>query len=102
MAKMYHVETMTPKGKQAELEAFFRDQALPYWRSRGFEVRVYATQASLGAGPVWLFTGMDSFGDLYRWPQMATGEPEGQRLMAQLLDMVTGLQASVIRDIEAE
>jgi hypothetical protein len=102
MAKMYHVETMTPKGKQAELEAFFRDQALPYWRSRGFEVRVYATQASLGAGPVWLFTGMDSFGDLDRWPEMATGEPEGQRLMAQLLDMVTGLQASVIRDIEAE
>ena len=102
MARMYHVETMRPKGDQAELEAFFRDQLLPYWRSRGFEVKVYVTQYSLGAGPIWLFTGMDSCSDLDDWPQMATGEAEGEGLMAQLLDMVTDLQASVIRDLEAE
>ncbi|MFH1267388.1 MAG: hypothetical protein ABIK89_16815 [Planctomycetota bacterium] len=100
MAKMYHIETMTPRGSQAELEAFFRDEALPYWRSRGFEVKVYVTQHSLGRGPVWLFTGMDSFGDLDRWPAMAAGEPEGERLMTKLLDLVTDLQASVVRDIE--
>ena len=102
MAKMYHVETMKPKGNQAKLEAFFREQLMPYWRNRGFEVKVYTTQHSLGDGPVWLFTGMDKFGDLDTWPEMATGEQEGERLMAQLLDMVTDLQASVIRDIEAE
>jgi hypothetical protein len=102
MAKMYHVETMTPRGSQAELEAFFRDTLLPYWRSRGFEVKVYTTQYSLGRGPVWLFTGLDSFGDLDHWPAMAAGEPEGERLMAKLLDMVTDLQASVVRDIESE
>ncbi len=100
MAKMYHIETMTPRGSQAVLEAFFRDEALPYWRSRGFEVKVYVTQHSLGRGPVWLFTGMDSFGDLDRWPAMAAGEPEGERLMTKLLDLVTDLQASVVRDIE--
>lgn len=98
---MYHIETMTPKGNQAELEAFFRDRALPYWRSRGFEVKVYVTQNSLGRGPVWLFTGMDTFGDMDRWPMMTTGEPEGQRLMAQLIDMVTDLQASIVCDVEA-
>lgn len=102
MAKMYHVETMKPKGNQAELETFFREQLMPYWRSRGFEVKVYATQHSLGNGPVWLFTGMDSFGDLDKWPEKATGEAEGERLMAQLIDMVTDLKASVIQDIEAE
>lgn len=100
MAKMYHIETMTPKGNQAELEAFLRNEALPYWRSRGFEVKVYVTQNSLGRGPVWLFTGMDSFGDLDRWPALAAGEPEGELLMAKLLDLVTDLQASVVRDIE--
>lgn len=101
MAKMYHIETMTPKGNQAELEAFLRNEALPYWRSRGFEVKVYVTQNSLGRGPIWLFTGMETFGDMDKWPTMATGEPEGQRLMAQLIDMVTDLQASVVRDVEA-
>ena len=102
MATMYHVERMTPRGNQADLEVFFREKLLPYWRSRGFEFKVYATQYSLGDGPIWLLTSMNSFGDLDKWPQIATGEPEGERLMAQLLDMVTDLSASVIRDIEAE
>jgi hypothetical protein len=93
---------MRPKGSQAELETFFRDELLPYWRSRGFEVKVYTTQYSLGHGPVWLLTGLDSFSDLDRWPGMAAGEAKGERLMAQLLEMVTDLQASVVRDIERE
>ena len=101
MANMYHIETMAPKGGQAELEAFFRDEALPYWRSRGFEVRVYVTQHSLGHGPVWLFTGMEKFGDIDKWPDLATSEPEGQRVMAKLLGLVTSLQASLVRDVEA-
>lgn len=100
MAKMYHIETMKPKGDQAELEAFFREALLPYWRSCGFEVKVYTTQYSLGRGPIWLFTAMDSFSDLDRWPARTTGEPEGERLLAKLLDLVTDLQASVVRDIE--
>ena len=101
MATMYHIETMKSKGDQAELESFLRDEALPYWRSRGFEVKVYITQNSLGDGPVWLFTGLDSFGDMDRWPAKATGEPEGQRIMAKLISMVGDLQASVVRDVEA-
>lgn len=101
MAKMYHIETMKPKGDQAELEVFLRDEALPYWRSRGFEVKTYVTQNSLGHGPIWLFTGLDSFGDMDGWPMKATGEPEGQRIMAKLISMVGDLQASVVWDIEA-
>ena len=80
MATMYHIETMKPRGDQTELERFLRDEALPYWRSRGFEVKVYVTQNSLGHGPIWLFTGLDTFGDMDGWPTKATGEPEGQRM----------------------
>lgn len=101
MAKMYHVETMKPMGSEEELIAFFR-RALPYWRSRGFEVKVYTRQASLGEGEVWLFTGLESFADIDGWPELATGEPQGQRLMEEFIGMVTDLKASVIRDIEAE
>ena len=101
MAKMYHIETMTAKGNQAELEAFLRDEALPYWRRRGFEVKVYATQHSLGHGPIWLFTGMEGFGDMDRWADKATGEPEGQQIMTKLAAMVTNLKASVVRDVES-
>jgi hypothetical protein len=101
MAKMDHIETMKPKGDQAELEGFLRDEDLPYWRSRGFEVKIYVTQNSLGHGPIWLFTGLDSFADIDGWPAKSTGEPEGQRIMANLISMVGDLQASVVQDIEA-
>ncbi len=101
MAKMYHIETMKPKGDQAELEALLRDEALPYWRKRGFEVKVYARQYSLGRGELWLFTGMDAFGDIDGWRAKATAEPEGQRIMERLVAAVHDLEASVVRDIEA-
>jgi hypothetical protein len=101
MATMYHIEIMKPKGDQAELEVFLRDEALPYWRSRGFEVKVYVTQNSLGHCPIWLFTGLDSFGDIDGWPAKATGELEGQSIMAKLISMVSDLQASVVRDVGA-
>jgi len=100
MAKMYHIETLKPKGSQAELEAFFRDEALPYWRSRGFEVKVYATHHGLGYGPIWFFTGMDAMGDMDGWDKKALGEAEGQRIMAKLHELAEVVQASIVRDIE--
>lgn len=101
MAAMYHVEVIKAKGDQRELEKFLRTECLPYWRERGFEVRVYSRQYSLGDGPTWLFTGMDRLSDFDRWPSMATGEPKGQELMRRLEGMIDELHASVIRDVES-
>jgi hypothetical protein len=101
MAAMYHIETIKPKGDQAELEAFLREEALPYWRSRGFEVKVYITQHNLGYGPIWLFTGMERMGDIDGWADKAMGEPEGKRIMEKFISMIGDSQASVVRDVEA-
>jgi len=100
MARMYHVEVIKAKGEQAVLERFLRDECLPYWREKGFEVRVYSRQYSLGDGPTWLFTGMDRLSDFDRWPSMATGDARGRELMKQLESMIDELHASVIRDVE--
>jgi hypothetical protein len=101
MARMYHVEVIKAKGDQAALERFLRDECLPYWRAKGFEVRVYSRQYSLGDGPTWLFTGMDRLSDFDRWPSMATGDAEGRELMERLESMIGELHASVIRDVES-
>jgi hypothetical protein len=74
-------------------------RALVYWRSRGFTVRVYETQYSLGVRQFWLCTRLDGFGDLERWPAMATGEPEGQAIMADLLGLADGMTASVVAEL---
>ena len=101
MARMYHVEVIKAKGDQASLESFLRDECLPYWREKGFEVRVYSRQHSLGDGPTWLFTGMDRLSDFDRWPSMAAGDAKGQKLMRRLESMIDELHASVIRDVES-
>jgi hypothetical protein len=102
MARMYHVEVIRAKGDQRELAAFLRTECLPYWRKRGFDVKVFSRQYSLGDGPTWLVTALDRFADFDRWPGLATGEAEGQRLMQRLESMIAELHASVIRDVESE
>jgi hypothetical protein len=101
MARIYHVEVIKAKGDQAALERFLREECLPYWRAKGFEVKVFARQYSLGDGPTWLFTGMDRLSDFDRWPSMATGDPKGRDLMSRLEGMIDELHASVIQDVEA-
>ena len=76
-------------------------RALVYWRSRGLSVRVFTTQYSLGARQFWLCTEMDRFGDLERWPAMATGEPEGQSIMHDLLSLAQDMTASVVAELDA-
>jgi hypothetical protein len=98
---MYHVEVLKAKGDQRELETFLVQECLPYWRERGFEVKVFSRQYSLGDGPTWLFTGMEGFSDFDRWPAMATGDARGKRLMKRLESLIDELHASVIRDAES-
>ena len=101
MAKMYHIETLKPRVEMEELETFLQDEALPYWRGRGFEVKFYVTFHGLGYGPIWFFTGMDAIGDMDGWEEKALGEAEGRRIMAKLHSMTEVVQANVVRDIEA-
>lgn len=96
---MWHVETFNSRGKPGEMEAILK-RALSHWRSRGFNVKVFVTQYSLGPAEFWLCTELETFGDFEKWPEMATGEQEGQEIMAHLLGMAQGLTASVVRELE--
>jgi len=54
----------------------------------------------LGAAQFWLLTQFDRFGDLERWPAMATGEPEGEEIMHDLLSLAEGMTASVVAELD--
>lgn len=97
---MWHVETFNSRGRPGEMEAVLR-RALTYWRNRGFTVRVYVTQYSLGPAQFWLLTKLDRFGDFEKWPAMATGEPEGEAIMQELLSVAEDMTASVVSELEA-
>ncbi len=97
---MWHVETFDSKVESRLLEAFFRDELLPYWRSRGFNVKVFVTQYALGPGQFWLLTELDSMASFDKWPEMAEGEARGRELMDKVASMTTNVRASVVRDLE--
>lgn len=96
---MWHVETFNSTAPPGEMEAHLK-RMLPYWRSRGFNVKVFVTQYSLGPAMFWLCTELNEWDDFSKWPEMATGDEEGQRLMDQLMRMQSSLQASVVKDLE--
>jgi hypothetical protein len=97
---MWHVETFESKVEPRVLEAFFRDELLPYWRSRGFNVKVFVTQYSLGPAQFWLLTELENMGSFENWPQMAEGEPRGRELMDRAVGMMANVRGSVVRDLE--
>jgi hypothetical protein len=100
MAKMYHIEKLRPARSEAELVEFLKEKCLPYWRSQGFEVKVFTRVAGLGDAPVLLLTGLERLADIDDWPARAAGTPEGAQLLAELDELVDHLQASVIQDVE--
>jgi len=97
---MWHVETFAPRVESSVLATFFKDELLPYMRSRGFNVKVFVTQFALGTEQFWLLTELDSMASFDKWPQMAEGEPRGRQLMDRVASMVTNVRASVVRDLE--
>ena len=102
MAKMYHVEKLWPTRGEVELIEFLKEKCLPYWRSLGFEVKVFSRVAGLGDAPVLLLTGLERLGDIDDWPVRAAGTQEGAQLLAELDELVDHLQASVIKDVEQQ
>ena len=94
---MWHIETFDSRGAPGEMEALLRDRLLPYFRERGFNVRAFATQASLGERQFWLATEIAGFADIDGWPARA-GE-EGASIIAALLRLAVGIKASVIAEL---
>ena len=97
----WHVESFDSAVEPGVLEAFFKDEVLPYWRSRGFNVKVFVTQYALGPAQMWLLTEIDNMASFERWPEMAEGEPRGKELMDRLVSMMRNVRASVVKDLEA-
>lgn len=96
---MWHIETFNSRGAPGEMEAVLQ-RALRCWRDRGFNVKVFVTQYSLGPAEFWLCTELESFADLDRWPEMATGDDEGREVMRDLLATAQGLKASIVKEFE--
>src|SRR3954447_6460249 len=94
---MWHVETFDSRGAPGEMEALLEQRLLPWFRSRGFTVHAFATQASLGERQYWLTTEMANFADIDTWPER--GGPEGAAIIADLLRLAVGIHASVIAEI---
>jgi hypothetical protein len=94
---MWHVETFDSRGAPGEMESLLEQRLLPWFRSRGFTVHAFTTQASLGERQYWLATEMASFADIDTWP--ARAGTEGAAIIADLLKLAVGIQASVIAEI---
>jgi hypothetical protein len=94
---MWHVEAFNSRGAGGEMEALLRDRLLPYFRHRGFNVRAFATQASLGPRQFWLATELERFADIDDWP--ARGGDEGAAILADLLALAVGIEASVVAEL---
>jgi hypothetical protein len=94
---MWHVEGFDAKDDATELAAFLRDRFLPYFRERGFSVRAFATQASLGPRAFWLATEIAEFGDIDGWA--ARAGDEGGRLIGELLATADRIQGGVVQEL---
>lgn len=94
---MWHVETFDSRGEPGEMEALLRDRLLPHFRARGFNVRAFATQASLGQRQFCLATEIARFGDIDDWA--ARAGPEGAAIIADLLRLARGMSASVVAEL---
>ena len=73
---MWHVETFDSRGAPGEMEALLEHRLLPWFRSRGFTVHAFITQASLGECQYWLATEMTSFADIDTWPERGGTEAD--------------------------
>lgn len=98
---MWHVERFNSTRPPGELETHLVEKCLPYWRSRGFTIHVMQTELGLGPRALWLLTGMDRFGSLDQWEQMALAEPYGRQVMTELVTMHRQKIANLVRDVEA-
>ena len=94
---MFHVEGFDAKGDGGELAAWLRDRFLPAFRARGFTVRVFMTETSLGPRQFWLATEMAGVSDSDSWAERAG--PEGAALIQELLERTERMQGGIVTEL---
>src|SRR4051794_16386083 len=94
---MWHIETFDSRGAPGEMETLLEQRLLPWFRSRGFAVHAFTTQASLGERQYWLATEMENFAAIDTWPDR--GGAEGALIISDLLRLAVSIRASVIAEI---
>ncbi|GAB6172858.1 hypothetical protein JCM15765_23360 [Paradesulfitobacterium aromaticivorans] len=97
--RMFHVEWFNPLGNSSDVQQFMLNVVLPYWRKRGYFVKLFQTIHELSPTEYWLVTQMDGFASLDQWAQMGAGEPEGQEILQKLLSLITVPRASIIKEL---
>jgi hypothetical protein len=98
---MWHIEGFNSNRNAGEIEAHLVVKCLPYWRKRGFTVHVMQSQLGFGERALWLLTGVDSFGSLEKWEELALAEPFGEQIMKELVSMIRDKVGNLVRDVEA-
>ncbi|RFU65142.1 hypothetical protein [Peribacillus glennii] len=98
---MWHIEGFNSKLNTGELETHLVEKCLPYWRERGFTVHVMQSQLGFGERSLWLLTGVDHFGSLDKWSELALAEPYGEQIMNELVAMLRDKVGNLVRDVEA-
>jgi hypothetical protein len=99
-AMMLHIEWFDAKDDPDDLERFFRERALPFWRAHGFagKVELYRTAFSFGPAQFCLITRLDRVEELAEWgPRNDT--PEGREIMRALQGMQVNLRASLVEAV---
>jgi hypothetical protein len=97
--KMYHLENFNSTAEKGKLEKFFIEEAFPYLRNVGFNIKLFKTLHKLGQADFWFITEMDSFASLDKWPQMAAGKPQGEEIMKKLLDIIDIPRATILKEM---
>ena len=98
---MYHMENFNSIAEPGIIEKFFTKKALPYLRGRGFSLKIFKTRFGQGPADFWFVTEMDNFSSLDRWPEMASGELEGKKIMNELLEIIDVPKANIIKELPA-
>ncbi|WP_078429243.1 hypothetical protein [Alkalihalobacterium alkalinitrilicum] len=98
---MWHIEGFDSNRPAGELEKHLIEKCLPYWRERGFTAHVMQSELGFGERSLWLLTGVDSFGSLDKWEELALSEPYGEQIMKELVSMIRHKTANLVRDVEA-
>jgi len=99
---MFHVELFDAKGKSEELEIYFRNVVLPFFRERKFEVSLFITQYGLGPRHFWFVTGIEKIGLIDEWENMTMKNVEDKKFMLNLSEKIIDAWASIIKDVEPD
>jgi len=98
--KMYHVENFNSLVGCEAFEKFFLREAFPYLRKRGFNIKLFRTLQGYRPADYWFITEMDRFASIDNWSKLASGEPEGEKIMQKFMLYTSIPKASVIKEVQ--